>query len=41
MIHIKLNDAEEVLVDFLLEASYHANCNAVIRIAGGWVRDKV
>jgi len=37
---IKLCEDEEKLFDFLQDVEVQNNCNAVLRVAGGWVRDK-
>ena len=38
---ITLTKPEELLIDILLKALEYAKRNTILRIAGGWVRDKV
>ena len=38
---IVLTPAEERLFAFLQDIEKHYQCHAVLRVAGGWVRDKV
>ena len=41
MEEIKLTEKEKELCEFLLETINDYNENTVLRIAGGWVRDKL
>lgn len=38
---IKLNDLETKILSTLMEVVKENNLNTTIRVAGGWVRDKV
>jgi hypothetical protein len=38
---IQLTDKEMKLFEFLLDVEKQYDCKAVLRVAGGWVRDKV
>lgn len=40
-IEIKLTNEEKQLFDFLLNFIKEENINVVLRVAGGWVRDKL
>jgi len=40
-ISLELTEAEHLLVKFILQAVSHSKRNTIVRIAGGWVRDKV
>lgn len=40
-INISLTDKEQQIFDILLDAIKHFNLGSTIRVAGGWVRDKV
>ena len=38
---ISLSEKERVLFSILLQANKELNLNSTLRVAGGWVRDKV
>ena len=38
---IKLTPSEQNIFNLLLDFRKHSNLNTIIRVAGGWVRDKV
>ena len=40
-INLPLSDLEESIFDFLLQVVEENNLNTTVRVAGGWVRDKL
>jgi len=39
--HIQCTEKEQMIFDTLLEVVKQKNLNTTLRVAGGWVRDKV